>query len=114
MNAALHSRLAELYRELAAVHAELARESEDRLRPESERYVDQHHSPLGSRLHCKLVRAGVLTGRKAGRRILVRVSEIEAYLEENRIRTDAPPVVRAPSEDDEIMAKLNRPRRRAA
>lgn len=74
----LHARLAALYAELASAHERLAGEI-------GEQYVDQKNSPLGSRLHCRLVRSGELPGYRAGRRILVRRADLDAYLERHRI-----------------------------
>lgn len=44
-------------------------------------WLDQKQSPLGRRRHLELVRAGVLRGRKEGRKVLVRRADIERYLE---------------------------------
>lgn len=79
----LHAQLAELYRGLASTHGRLAASAADE-------YVDQHHSPLGSRLHCRLVRTGELPGFKAGRRILVRRGDIDSYLEKHRVAPSEP------------------------
>lgn len=43
-------------------------------------WVDQNTSPLGRRRHLDLVRRGVLIGTKDRRRVLVRRSDIDAYL----------------------------------
>jgi hypothetical protein len=86
----LHNQLASLYRDLADVHAKLAREAGDE-------YVDQNASPLGSRLHCRLVRTGELAGFKAGRKVLARASDIDGWLAKHRIYPTAP------KGDDEAM-----------
>lgn len=43
-------------------------------------WVDQNESPLGKRRHLELVRRGRLPGVRLGKRILVRRSDLEAYL----------------------------------
>jgi len=74
-----------LYVELARTHRELASEADDQ-------YVDQHNSPLGSRLHLRLVRRGELTGYNVGRRVLVRRADMNSYLERHRVSLkEAPP-----------------------
>lgn len=47
-------------------------------------YYHQGDSPLGRRLHLALVRKEVLTGRKVGRKVLVRRDEVHAYIESQR------------------------------
>ena len=74
-----HARLAALYAELSQVHQRLAAAAGDE-------FIDQSASPLGSRLHCRLVRAGELPGYRAGRRVLVRRADLEAYLQQHRIK----------------------------
>ena len=44
-------------------------------------YYDQSDSPLGKRLHLELVRRGVLTGHKSGRRVLIRCDDVHAHIE---------------------------------
>jgi len=44
-------------------------------------WIDQTRSPLGRRLHCALARSGALPARKMGRRWLVRVADVDAYIE---------------------------------
>lgn len=98
MSAALHLKLGELYRELAEVHRQLADER-------GEDFVDQRESPLGSRLHCRLVRAGQLPGYRAGRRLLVKRRDIEQYLARHRVApTD--PAVGTQDEDDALLAGI--------
>jgi hypothetical protein len=104
----VHARLAELYTELAKQHATLAVDASQR---ERELYVDQHDSPLGPRVHCRLIRAGIIPGYRVGRRFLATLADIRAYLTENTVDTAPQPSV---SEDDEVMATLNRPRRKRA
>lgn len=48
--------------------------------------VDQDDSPLGRRRHLELVRAGKLRAARDGRRVLVRRSDIEAYLAEHEVK----------------------------
>lgn len=47
-------------------------------------WIDQNRSPLGRKLHCALVRTGVLPGVKVHRRVLVRRRDLDAYLESHR------------------------------
>ncbi|MGH3430115.1 MAG: helix-turn-helix domain-containing protein, partial [Mycobacteriales bacterium] len=54
---------------------------------------DQASSPLGRQRHLRLVRKGVLPGARDGRRVLVRRSDLDAYLE-SKLRIK-------PIEDDE-------------
>lgn len=49
-------------------------------------WLDQNASPLGHRRHLDLVRDGVLRGVREGRRVLVRRTDIEAYLEERVVQ----------------------------
>ncbi len=44
-------------------------------------WIDQHASPLGKRAHLEAVRRGDLRGTKHGRRVLVRRSELDSFLE---------------------------------
>ncbi len=53
----------------------------------SSEWVDQNDSPLGKRRHMALVRSGELKGRKDGRKVLVKRSELDAYIERNAITT---------------------------
>jgi hypothetical protein len=105
MSRSLHARLAELYAELAAVHAKLAREA-------GAEYVDQNQSPLGARLHCRLARSGTLPSYKAGRRILVRAADIDAYLETQKVEITEAPAQR--NEFDVLLEQAARKSRRAA
>lgn len=57
--------------------------------------VDQNSSPLGRRRHLELVRAGKLPATRDGRRVLVRRSDLDAYLDEHE-------VVRPPSTEDDV------------
>lgn len=43
-------------------------------------YVDQKTSPLGRARHCRLVREGVLSGIKEGRRVMVKRADLDTYL----------------------------------
>lgn len=91
MKGSVHTRLAALYSEIAALHEKLAEGSP------GEDYVDQRRSPLGARLHCRLVRQGVLHGSRVGKRTLVRRADIDAYLERQQIiekKTEQPGVRR--------------------
>lgn len=93
--AAMHERLAELYTELAKAHRRMAGEA-------GAEYVDQYRSPLGVRLHNKLVRTGILPGFRAGRFVLVRRSDIDEYLEQHRVQPDGGG---EPDEIDLLLAK---------
>lgn len=53
-------------------------------------WIDQSHSPLGRREHCRLARAGTLPARKVGRRWLVRRSELDAWIEAHAEPTAEP------------------------
>lgn len=44
-------------------------------------WIDQAHSPLGRRRHLDLVRQGKLPARKDGKKMLVRRSDIDRYLD---------------------------------
>jgi len=48
-------------------------------------WIDQNSSPLGKSRHLSLVRRGVLQGHKDGRRVLVRRTDIEAYLTKRQV-----------------------------
>jgi excisionase family DNA binding protein len=52
----------------------------------SDGWIDQHASPLGKRAHLEAVRRGDLRGTKHGRRVLVRRSELDAFLESHPAR----------------------------
>ncbi len=43
-------------------------------------YVDQNTSPLGKRAHLQAVRDGRLPGRKVGKKVLVRLEDMNAYV----------------------------------
>lgn len=98
MSRAAHARLAELYRELAKVHAELA------VAPDAE-WVDQHRSPLGIRLHCRLVRSGAIAGYRIGRRYLAKVVDVNAYIESRRILPTEPDIG-TEDEDERLLAEI--------
>lgn len=72
-----------------------------RERDARDEWVDQYASPLGRRRHLSLVRLGKLAAVKDGRRVLVKRSDLDAYLGERRVdvrRRDA-----HRPEDDEAM-----------
>lgn len=48
--------------------------------------VDQNGSPLGRRRHLELVREGKLRAVREGRRVLVRRSDIDAYLADHEVQ----------------------------
>lgn len=70
--------LAALVRAIAleVVRAELGERGDD--------WIDQSHSPLGRRIHCRLVRSGALSGVSVHRRVLVRRRDLDAYIEARR------------------------------
>lgn len=66
-------------------------------------WIDQHHSPLGRRRHNALAREGKLASRKLGRLILIRRTDIDAYIEREGIARG-----RRVSEDDGVDEMLER------
>jgi len=48
-------------------------------------WVSQDESPLGRKLHCRLVRTGKLEGSKIGRRVLVRRSVLDRFIESHKV-----------------------------
>lgn len=67
-------------------------------------WIDQSSSPLGRRAHLQAVRDGKLTGRKVAGRVLVRRSEMDAFIESHRVRI---PVSDAASDEQAIADILN-------
>lgn len=53
-------------------------------------WIDQTRSPLGKRAHLRAVREGKLSGHKVGARVLVRRSDLDAFIAGHRAR---PPIV---------------------
>lgn len=49
-------------------------------------WIDQDASPIGKRRHLAAVRSGKLQGHKEGRRVLVRRSDLDAYIAKHRVR----------------------------
>jgi hypothetical protein len=68
----------------------------------AEDWIDQSRSPLGRKLHCALVRDGVLPGVKVHRRVLVRRRDLDAYLETHR---QAPAIIDG-SEEARALARV--------
>ncbi|HEX9297808.1 MAG TPA: helix-turn-helix domain-containing protein [Polyangiaceae bacterium] len=62
--------------ELLAVHG----------RESASEWVDQYHSPLGKRGHLEAVRSGELPGVKKGKRVFVRRTDLNEYLERAAVR----------------------------
>lgn len=60
-------------------------------------WVSQSDSPLGRKLHCKLVRTGALEGSKIGRQVLVRKSVLDRFIEAHKVA----PAARSQSADDD-------------
>ncbi|WP_169928385.1 helix-turn-helix domain-containing protein [Labilithrix luteola] len=48
-------------------------------------WVDQKNSPLGRRRHCDLAREKKLPSVKDGRRVLIKRSDIDAYLKSKQV-----------------------------
>jgi hypothetical protein len=46
-------------------------------------WIDQHHSPLGKRVHLELCRTGKLPSKKLGKRVLVKREDMNAHIERN-------------------------------
>lgn len=99
----VHARLAELYSELSAAHRRLAEKN-------AVEYFDQWTSPLGTRLHCRLVRSGEISGHRAGKRLLVRADVMQAYLERNRVEPAQNSTAKAKPMDefDQLLAKFGK------
>ncbi len=62
-------------------------------------WLDQNASPLGHRRHLELVRRGALAASRSGKRVLVRRSDIDAYLAEH---TTATPSVDVSTENEAV------------
>lgn len=71
-------RIADLHLELARVHTALAEALASTERGDD--WIDQDGSPLGRRRHLELARTGVVKCSRVGRSVLVRRSDIDAYL----------------------------------
>jgi hypothetical protein len=70
---------------LAAFVREIAKEVvRTELGDRADDWIDQAHSPLGRRMHCRLVRTGALPGVSVHRRVLVRRRDLDAYIEARR------------------------------
>lgn len=46
----------------------------------TEDWIDQNHSPLGSRRHRRLVNEGQIPGRRVGKMVFVHRSDLDAYI----------------------------------
>ena len=102
-------RLADAQREQAAALADLAA-SFEAVDSSAGDYVDQTSSPLGRRAHLAAVREGRLPGRKVGKKVLVTVEAMRAYVEAHPARKVEPS---APANDidadlDALMARRGR------
>lgn len=79
-------------------------------------WVDQHHSPLGRRRHCRLVREGKLPGSKVEGHVYVRRADLDAFLEKHAVVPRAPAVTAEEREKAEVESvlrrALERPRKR--
>lgn len=67
----------------------------------TDEWVDQTRSPLGRKKHLRLAKTGVLPASKEGRKVLIRRSVIEAYLEKKRVITVDPE-----ADDEREVAKV--------
>jgi excisionase family DNA binding protein len=67
-------------------------------------WVDQTTSPLGHRRHLELVRSGALPASRSGKRVLVRRSDLDAYLAEHA--TAIAPTEEASPNDAAAVAEL--------
>jgi len=63
-------------------------------------WISQYDSPLGRRGHLKAVRTGALAGVKVGRRVLVRRSDVDSYLQKHVARPQASMPAAAPETSD--------------
>jgi hypothetical protein len=72
---------------LEALTEELRREADVEPGPV---YYDQTSSPLPRETHCRLVRAGKLTGFKVAGRILVRRDDMHTYIESFKVEPHIP------------------------
>lgn len=70
-------------------------------------WVAQAQSPLGRRVHCNLVRKGVLRGHKVGKRVLVRHEDLDRYIESHAAAAAAVPA-QPEAEVDEIAQALTK------
>lgn len=62
-------------------------------------WVDQNNSPLPKWKHLDLVRRGVLSGVREGRRVLIRRADLDAYLQEHAVKP-------RPVADDDVDAMI--------
>jgi hypothetical protein len=67
-------------------------------------WIDQHASPLGKRAHLEAVRRGDLRGTKHGRRVLVRRSELDSFLESHPARNRKSEIERSDGVVDQARA----------
>lgn len=75
--------------------------------PAKDEMLDSKHSPLGPARHRALARAGKLPSVKDGRRVLIRRSDIEAYLAKNK-RVVADPSVDLDADAIRILSEMQR------
>jgi hypothetical protein len=96
--------------DVKAVIAEIVRDAVGR-KVTGDDWVDAKTSPLGRRAFHRLARANAFPVSKIGRKLVARRSDIDAYLEAQRVRFDSP--VSAPSEEaDPVVRALARGRLR--
>jgi excisionase family DNA binding protein len=70
---------------------------------EPDEWVDQSSVPLSRKTYLRLVREGKLPGRKVGRRVLVRRTDLEAFIEAHQTE---PRAANTTGPDDDIDAQL--------
>jgi hypothetical protein len=73
---------------------------------EQDDWVDQNTSPLKKRAFLEACRRGDLVGRKVGSQVLVRRSEVDAYIERHRMGV-VPTLSEAEEEERAINAAMN-------
>ena len=88
----------------AIIAARIAAEVEKLKR--GDEWIDQTASPLGKRQHLALVKAGVLSGSRVGKRVLVRRSHIDAFIESQAVTAPKAATAAANDGGDTIDATL--------
>ncbi len=111
---AVVAKLAEAQRLQAEAISELARTLETKQPSE---WVSQKDSPLGSRAHRELARAGAFPSSRIGKLVLVRRADIDAYIASNRVprrERDVKPANDVEDLDDQLEQIAARAKRRRA
>lgn len=73
----------------------------DELEARTVQWIDQDRSPLGRDRHLRLARSGTLPSSKEGRRVLIRSTDIDAYLARKSVVK-----VRADVDEEREVAKV--------